>query len=649
MREFAEQEIVLPTGPDKDTRFTCERQPFTGLLFDAIDSGSWNRIVMLGPRQSGKTMAGFHIPSAFHLFEMRETVVQAIPTMEMSKDKWVQDFRPVLECTRYKDLLPTSGSGSRGGKVESITFRHGPTLKYMSGGGGDKRRAGFNTRVVIVTETDELDESGGTSREADKITQIENCIVSFADNTMIYMECTVTTTKGRTWREYKSSTESRIATPCPHCHHHVTLGRNDLRGWQDAETEEQARRQGHFKCPKCDERWSDADRIASVRAGKLLHRGQTITRSGKIRGKPPETRTLGFRWSAADNLFWTPGYIAAREWRARRDPDEENAEKEMCQFVWALPYEPPEVDMTPLRVDQLQRRTHAAPRGMVPAGVDCLTAYADLGKFLLHWMAIGWQYSGRGFIVDYGRIEIATDDFGVERATMIALQEYRDRMLAGFARSDDEPMVPQFAWIDSAWADTRDVVYQFCRGIPGDRFLPTIGRGETQRRMRKYNRPSKKSHRIIHIGEEYHFALVPAIGLFLVEINSDYWKSWVHERLACPIESPTALTFFAATPNEHMRVCRHITAERQIEEYNPGKGVGPFVRWEQVRRANHWLDTLYNCAAEAHHAGVHLLEEVPPPASPTAPPADSAAPASAAPAPPRHTRFGERPFLITER
>lgn len=635
MREFAEQEIVLPSGPDEGLRFNCRRQPYTALLFDAIDSDLWNRFVILGPSQSGKSLCGFQIPSAYHLFEVQETIIQALPSMETAKDKWREDLRPVIECTRYKEYLPEAGPGSRGGKVEAIKFRNGVTLKYMSGGGGDKRRSSFTARVVVITETDALDESGGSSREADKITQIENRTAAFGNDKRVYLECTVSIERGRTWREYKESTESRIVIRCPKCRHYVSPERAHLRGWQEAETELQARRQAHFVCPQCSGPWTNRQRVTANRDCKLLHRGQTIDKAGRISGDPPETPTLGFRWSAVHNLFWTAGDIGAREWRARRDPDEENAEKELCQFVWAIPYIPPELDLTPLVVEELQRRTHGAPRGLVPPEIDCLTAFADLGKFLLHWMVTAWTYQGRGYVVDYGRFEIPTDDFGVERATAIALNEYRDRMLVGFARAGDEAMVPQFAWIDSGWADSRDVVYQFCRAMTGDRFLPAIGRGETQRRMRRYISPSKRTRTVIHIGEEYHVSTLPAQRLFLVEVNSDHWKSWIQERLACPADSATALTFFAATPNEHMRLARHITAERQFEEYPPGKPL--IVRWEQLRRANHWFDCLYNCAAEAHHAGVRLVQPIVPQA------------AGQTVAKARRRGDDDRPFLISER
>jgi hypothetical protein len=56
MREFAEQEIVILEGPFRGRRFRCHRQPYTGLWFDAVDSGRWSRYVATGPMQSGKTL-----------------------------------------------------------------------------------------------------------------------------------------------------------------------------------------------------------------------------------------------------------------------------------------------------------------------------------------------------------------------------------------------------------------------------------------------------------------------------------------------------------------------------------------------------------------------------------------------------------------
>src|SRR6188768_2226308 len=127
MRQFAEQEIVIPEGPFQGRKFRCARQPYTGLWFDAVDSGCWNRHVATGPTQSGKTLSCFVIPMLYHLFELGETVICGLPDMDMAGDKWRESILPVIERSKYRRLLPRSGGGSRGGRVESVLFGNGAT------------------------------------------------------------------------------------------------------------------------------------------------------------------------------------------------------------------------------------------------------------------------------------------------------------------------------------------------------------------------------------------------------------------------------------------------------------------------------------------------------------------------------------------
>lgn len=294
MRQFAEEEIIIPDGPFEGRRFRVDRQPYTGLWFDAVDNGPWTRFVATGPTQSGKSLVCFVIVLLYHLFEIGETVICGLPDMDMASDKWREDILPAIERSRYREQLPRSGGGSRGGKVEAIQFRHGPTLKFMSGGGGDKSRAGFTARVVVITETDGMDTAGGASREADKITQLEARTRAYGDRKRIYMECTVSVEEGRTWREYQAGTESRIVLPCPYCGQFVTPEREHLTGWQAADSSLEASELAAFHCPNCGEAWTDEDRVRANLEGRLLHRGQEISPTGAITGDPPRTNTLGF-------------------------------------------------------------------------------------------------------------------------------------------------------------------------------------------------------------------------------------------------------------------------------------------------------------------------------------------------------------------
>ncbi|MCC7336838.1 MAG: phage terminase large subunit family protein [Pirellulaceae bacterium] len=230
MRQFAEDEIVLPSGPFAGSRFRVHRQPYTGLWFDQVDSGQFSRFVATGPTQSGKTIACFVIPLLYHLFEYGETVICGLPDMDMATDKWREDLLPIIERSKYRDQLPKQGSGSRGGLVQSLQFRNGATLKFMSGGGGDKSRAAFTSRVVVITETDGRNEPGRNSRESDKISQLIARTRAFGHRSRIYMECTVSTETGRTWQEYTRGTCSHIVLPCPLCNAWVSPEREHLVG-----------------------------------------------------------------------------------------------------------------------------------------------------------------------------------------------------------------------------------------------------------------------------------------------------------------------------------------------------------------------------------------------------------------------------------
>jgi len=607
MRQFAEEEIVIPSGPVAGRRFRCARQPYTALWFDAVDSGRWSRCVATGPTQSGKTLSCFTIPMLYHLFEIEETVICGLPDMDMAADKWREDLLPAIEQSRYRELLPRHGGGSRGGRVETLQFNNGATLKFMSGGGSDKSRAGFTSRVVVITETDGMDQSGATSRESDKITQLEARTRAYGRRKRIYMECTVSTERGRTWQEYQKSTRSRIVLPCPHCNKWVSPEREHLVGWQDAPSQAKACETAAFACPECKQRWTDADRVAANQCARLLHEGETIDDQGTTQGEPHPGDTLGFRWSGVHNLFLTAGDLAADEWRAVRAVDEENAEREMRQFVWCIPVAATKQDEVSLEITDIVSRGVGLPPGVVPENTLWLTAGVDIGKYLIHWIVVAWGEQATGQIVDYGRIETACDDLGLEPAVLQGLKQFRDLTINGWPMDqtdENELRTPDQVWIDSAYLP--EVVHEFCRQT-GSPFYPSIGRGATQPRRHGVPRGTAIGSTVREVGEGFNVCWLPAEQIHRMEVDADHWKTWVQQRLRTPLGQPGAMTLYRAAPSEHLSLARHLTAEHKVEAYVAGKGV--VVQWERVRRQNHWLDALYNACAAAYYCGARIVPD----------------------------------------
>lgn len=603
-------------------RFRVERNPFAGLLLDALESRHWLRKFIIGVQQSGKTLLGSLIPLMYHLFERKETVVFGVPSRDMIKDKWENDILPVIGASRYRDLLPTDGQGSRGGTPLMVHFRNGAGLRFMSAGGNDKTRAGFTSRILIVTEVDGFDEIGGKSREASKFDQLEGRVRAFAKcDPLVYGECTVSYDTGRIWREYNNGTRSRLAIRCPHCASFVSPCREHLTGWQNAADEITAGEKAALVCPACGAAWSEADRDAANRDVRLVHRGQEIDAAGNVTGELPRTRTLGFRWNAANNLLVGAADTAQEEWRSKQDPDEENAEKRLLQFVWALPHKPETVDLTQLDATIVASRVTLDKKGIVPSGYGGMTVGVDVGIWLCHWTASAWKDADTPHVVEYGVQEVKSDQLERDRALLVALRSLRDGVFEKGFESDEGRVVPDTVLIDSGYAGKESehlekVVYAFCaesnEKCGRRRYLPAKGWGDGQ-----YKHPVEKGKRVREIGREWHAARMPEYrGIRLIHANASHWKSKTHDRLRAPAGQPGSMTIFYGDGKDHLSFGKHLTAERQ--EKNDG-----VVEWIAVRRANHWLDSTMLSQVAGNRAGDRLFDTDEQSVLRTAPPASS--------------------------
>jgi phage terminase large subunit GpA-like protein len=604
--QWVEEELILPGGPFRGERYRHSRHPASRPWFEAVDSLRWNRFAASGPTQNGKTLMCYVAPILYHLFEIQETVVIGMPTMQMAQDKWLQDLLPAIEATRFASLLPVAGEGSRGGQVKrAIRFAHGVSLRFMASGGSDKQRAGFETRVAALTEVDGMDQAGSASREADKVEQIEGRTRAHGADKRIYMECTASIENGRIWQEIKQGTDSRIARPCPHCKVYVTPEREHLSGWQDAESEIEAADKSFWACPECGKAWTEKERHGAAEQSVLVHRGQKVFKNGRVVGEPPPTKTLGFRWSAIDNPFTTAAELGAEEWRAKRSVNHENAEKKMRQFVWCLPYDPPEVELTPLSADQVQGRAVGLKKGAVPDDCVGISIGVDTGKQVLHWEANANRTGGGAAVIEYGDHPVDSNRLGTIPALVQALRELWEYYTAGWQNKLGRLWTPSQVWIDSGWHEHKAAIYQFCRvanqglQLGSEIYRPAKGFGEGQKLMTRYVSPKAKGGDVLYIGREYHMTRQRADKVLLVHVNADHWKTDFHQRLAMPAEEPTAITLYqAASPTEHLEYSRQVTAERQIEKWFPGRGTKSV--WERVDRENHFLDAGYLATAAGH-------------------------------------------------
>lgn len=608
---FAAEEIILPFGgPFGGKPWTPERLPFAAVwlrllesttLYAPADRAKWFRAFVTGPKQSGKTLNCWVILLLYILFERREPCGAGVPNLDMVRDKWRIDLLPVIQQTRYADLLPRTGSGSRGGVGTAFEFLNGVWLRFFTGGGGDKGRAAATFRNMCVTECNGFDEAGSGSHEADGFTQLEGRTLGFTAVNLgrfIMGECTQTVTEGRVNQEITQGTDTRIAKPCLKCGEYVTPEREHLIGWEGAENIVQARKNAIWTCPKCETGIDNIARGVMNRHGIPVHRGQSVDWAGRITGAEPETDTLGFRYSAFDNMLQTAADVGAAEWRAAQAANPDNAERSMCQDFHARPYVAVALDTTPLDRVTLMKRKSKTTKSVVPNDCEFLVIGADVGLYMIHWIAVAVSETWRFTVSDYGVVDCPADDYEAKIAIRMALQE-TDRIVSeGFPWDGHGCAVePDAVLVDSNYQT--QAVCAFTKTRP--RWIPVRGQSAVKKWTRdglKYKAPDRRTRAVSVIGDNWHFKR--EIHANRMWINVDEYKRRVHQGLRIPEDNRGAIRLYrAADAKHHHRLTVSLMAEAFTMVAKNGI-VAP--KWVvQQENKNHWLDALAYALAGASY------------------------------------------------
>lgn len=320
----------------------------------------------------------------------------------------------------------------------------------------------------------------------------------------------------------------------------------------------------------------------------------------RIEGERPETFTLGFRWSAADNMFTNAGLIAIEEWKKlNATVDEQSDERKLRQFVWALPIEDTTETTLTISANAVRRRMGSHGRGIVPA--DCrLAGFLDLGQRICHWSVVAG--ADRYSVVDTGVVEVPQGDRTVEDGIRLALWQWYDRVMEGWS----DGRRPAIVGVDSGKWTT--VVYEFIREVSklnsGVMWFATKGHGLSQDQGRVYAAPDKRTEAIRYIGDRYHLRLQEEHRIYLMHMDSDAWKSRVHAALTTEMGEPGSLVLWQAGQEDTdvWTLSKHLTAEKGIEEFDPKRGM--VKRWVRTNRNNHLLDCVYGCLVGLHYLRV---------------------------------------------
>jgi hypothetical protein len=157
--------------------------------------------------------------------------------------------------------------------------------------------------------------------------------------------------------------------------------------------------------------------------------------------------------------------------------------------------------------------------------------------------------------------------------------------------------------IDANWGASTDVVYQFCRqSAHAAVVMPWHGRyvGASSIPFAEYRpRPGEK------VGLHWR---VPAVGGKRVVrhalADTNYWKSFVHARLAVAMGDRGCLSLFGGS--DHQLLAEHLTSEFRVKTTGRGRTVDEW-KIRTPGADNHWLDCLVGCAVAASMQGAVLF------------------------------------------
>lgn len=277
-----------------------------------------------------------------------------------------------------------------------------------------------------------------------------------------------------------------------------------------------------------------------------------------------------------------------------------------------------------MTVDEIASKVNGLRQGNIPLVCDRVTMFIDIQKALLFYTVVAWSENFTGAVIDYGAwpeqhnrmftlsaanptIQMKFPNAALEGCIYGALDALVNEMLSrDWKREDGAILKIERAMIDANWGSSTDIVYQFCRQSQWSGIVyPSHGRyvGASSKPMTEYRKQP---------GDRLGFNwMIPNVAgkraIRHVVFDSNFWKSFIHARLAVALGDKSCLSFYGRHPALHQLIAQHLTAEYRVKTQGRGRTVDEW-KLRPERNDNHWLDCLAGCAVCASMLGCTLPE-----------------------------------------
>lgn len=376
------------------------------------------------------------------------------------------------------------------------------------------------------------------------------------------------------WQLWQQGTRHHWCWPCPQCGEYFVPRFNLIRFPLKA-TPMEAGREAFIECPACHGVIEERHKEAMNANGRFVAPGQSVDAKGNIHGAPRESLTASYWVSGLASPFVTTRERISTLVEAQQSGDDAMVQQAMNAGFGEL-YSPGGGEVPEWVEIKEKSRAATYKRGEVPEDVLYLTLTADVQKHSIPWVIRGWGPRASSWLINYGYLRGDT----AEEEIWDALGDLVSQPIDG--------MPIKLSFIDSGFrpgkTDTLPInrIYEFCR-----RFLrrvrPTKGSSGAMRTPLIFSK--------IEVSRKDGKAA--KYGMDLVRLDTDHWKSWVHERLRWPPDRVGGWHVFNGVDDDY---CHQLVSEARLK-----KPTGA-VEWVQRSRDNHFFD----CEAMQAAAGYLL-------------------------------------------
>ena len=523
---------------------------------DAICEPLIHTVVVMSSAQVGKTEVLNNIVG-YYIHQDPSPILVLQPTLEMAQS-WSKDrLAPMLRDTpALRGKVKDPRARDSGNTLQHKTFPGGHIT--MCGANSPASLASRPIRIVLCDEVDRYPISAGA--EGDPVNLARKRSATFWNRKLLLTSTPTTAGASRIEAAFEESDQRFFFVPCPHC------GEMEPLKWSQIEFTDRDPSTTRWACEHCGGLAGDADKPKMLRGGewRTTHDGAFGTAGFHVNELVSPWR----KWSEVVEDF------------LQAKAAQERGNIELMQVwvntslgeTWATEGET--VDENIL----YQRREHY--EASAPAGVQIVTAFADLQADRIEAEVCGWGHGEESWSLDYWRL------YGDPTKPHL-WDAFAGKLKTRYARPDGTMLDIRIVGVDSGYLP--DEVYKFSHRLGIRYVIPTKGRRERNQPVATFPRKPDPKRRV-----------------YLTMLGTDTAKEIIYRRYGIQTPGP-GYCHFPVRDEYDLDYFEQATAEKKMLRYSHGVA---YYEWDAEKRRNEALDCRVGNLAMIRilqqHAGVTL-------------------------------------------